>query len=336
MSRIPEQHDDSQTVTGWRLFRIAGPLVLLSLEVGILTPLVEFSSGWMATLANPKLFNVLFLGTVLFIVLSIPDLMSSQRPRKFKTSMFWLLVNLILYYSLFDFTLALASRFKAGDIFWYHAIAWLLLVLLVGASAVLVFLPAKSLLIWSQLSWHKAIGALIISINFVILMPDIQRSWNQMYPSTIGLAAEMLESCGRNPTTGMASRHNPILAIQGKGTRLIITRYCAEMESLAIFLLIATVLCFAYLPRVRFIPWLAVVLFGLLLIYFLNAIRIAFLVEISGNWSNPQLAVNLAHSRLSGLVFLGISLLLLLVSRGWWCPPSTNKDEKQHPTAGEC
>jgi exosortase/archaeosortase family protein len=308
------------------LFRIAGPLVLLSLEVGILTPLVEFSSGWMATLANPKLFNALSIGTVLFIVLSIPDLMSSQRPRHLKSSMFWLFLNLILYYSLFQFTLGLAAQFKAGEIFWYHATGWLVLVFLNGASAVLIFLSPTSLLIWLQDSWHKAIGALILSINFVILIPEIQKTWHHIHPSTIGLAAEMLESCGRNPTTGMASRHNPILAIQGRGTRLIVTRYCAEMESLAVFLLLATILCLAYLPRIRFIPWLTIVLFGLLLFYFLNAMRIAFLVEIAGSWANPQLAVSLAHSRLSGISFLGISLLLLLASRSWWCPPIAKKE----------
>ncbi len=299
--------------------------MLLAIEVGILTPLVEFSTGWMALLANPKLFNVFFLGTVLFIVLSIPDLMGSLRPQKIKTGLGWFAANLIFYYALFYFTLILASRFKTGEILWYHAAVWLILVLLVGISAVLIFLPAKSLVLWSQRSWHKSAGALIIAINFVILMPDIQRSWNQVHPVTIALSAEMLEACGRIPETGMASQHNPVLAIQGQGSRLIITRFCAEMESLAIFILLAIVLYFSYLPRVRFAPWLVVVLCGLLLLYVLNAIRLAILVEIAGSWSNPQLAVSLAHSRLSGLLFLGISLLLLLVSRGWWCPPLAQK-----------
>ena len=295
--------------------------MLLAVEVGILTPLVEFSTGWMALLANPQLFNVFFLGTVLFIVLSIPDLMASQRPQKLKHCLAWFGANLLFYYALFRFTLILASRFKTGEILWYHAAAWLLLVLLVGISAVLIFLPAKSLVLWSQRSWHKAAGAMILAINFVVLMPDIQRSWNQLHPATIGLSAEMLQACGRTPTTGMASQHNPVLAIQGQGSRLIITRFCAEMESLAIFILLAVVLYFSYLPRVRFVPWLVVVLCGLLLLYVLNALRLAILVEIAGSWTNPQLAVSLAHSRLSGLLFLGISLLLLLVSRGWWCPP---------------
>ena len=157
--------------------------MLLAIEVGILTPLVEFSTGWMALLANPKIFNVFFLGTVLFIVLSIPDLMGSLRPQKIKTGLGWFTANLIFYYALFYFTLILASRFKTDEILWSHAAAWLILVLLVGISAVLVFLPAKSLVLWSQRSWHKAAGALIIAINFVILMPDIQRLWNQVHPA---------------------------------------------------------------------------------------------------------------------------------------------------------
>ena len=68
--------------------------MLLAVEVGILTPLVEFSTGWMALLANPQLFNVFFLGTVLFIVLSIPDLMASQRPQKLKHCLGWFGANL--------------------------------------------------------------------------------------------------------------------------------------------------------------------------------------------------------------------------------------------------
>ena len=62
----------------------------------------------------------------------------------------------------------------------------------------------------------------------------------------------MLEACGRIPETGMASQHNPVLAIQGQGSKLIITRFCAEMESLAIFILLAIVLYFSYLPRSTF------------------------------------------------------------------------------------
>ena len=326
MSSISDTFDNRQIVTRCRLLKIIGPLALLALEVGILTPLVEFSSGWMALLANPKLFNVLFLGTVLFIVLSIPDLMASQRPRRLPTSLYCLAANFVLYYALSRLTLVLARQFKVDEILWYHAAAWLCLVLAVGVSAVLVFLPVKSLALWSQQSWHKAAGAIIIAINFVILMPDIQKLWNHMYPTTIGLSAEMLQACGRDPTTGMAGRHKPVLAIKGQGSRLIITRYCAEMESLTAFLLLGVVLYFAYLPRVRFGPWMAVIVFGLLLLHVLNAIRLAFLVEIAGTWSNPSLAVSLAHSRLSGLLFLGISLLLLLVTRGWWCPPIIHRE----------
>ena len=277
-------------------------------------------------LAHPTLFNVLFLGAVLFFVLSIPDLIAAQKKRLVKFALFWLFVNLSCYYCLVHFTLALASHFQAGDIYWYHAVGWLALVFLNGLSAVLVFVPSSSLFQWIQISWHKAVGALILSMSFVILVPEIQKIWDHTYPATLGIAAEVLHSCRRTPAMGMASRHNPILGIEGKGTRLIVTRYCAEMESFAIFLLLSTVLCFAYLSRIRFIPWLTVVATGLLLLYFLNAVRIAILVEIAGTWNHPQLAVSLAHSRLSGILFLGISLLLLLVSRHWWCPPSEKED----------
>ncbi len=317
-----------RTVGKSRLVLVGGPVFLLAIEVIILTPLVEFASGWMAYLANPKLCSALFLGMALFILLSISDLEVSSRVRNPKYAILWLLVNLGCFYYLIQLSLKLVAADRKEGIAWFEAAGWLIVVSFTGISAILTFLPFSSIIAWMQHSWHKAIGVIILAINFVLLVPDIQKIWNVAHPSTIAMAAEVLESCGRKPETGLARMHNPRLGIQGEGTRLIVTRYCAEMESLATFLLIALVLCIAYLPRIRWLPWLTIVSVGLGSIYFFNALRIAALVEIAGTWGNPQLAVNLAHSRLSGIFFLGFSITLLIVTRGWWCPPPKSEETR--------
>lgn len=329
MPKPPKNYLDGRVSDRWRLLIVAGPVFLLAFEVAILTPLVEFTSGWMAYLANPKLCSVLFLSMVLFIMLSIGDLTEALRTRHPKFAVFWLSINLGSFYYLLDLSLTLAETHRRDGIAWHQAALWLAAVVLTGITAVVTFLPLTSLVGWLQRSWHKAIGVTVLVINFVLLTPDIQKTWNYTHPSTIALAAEMLESCGRNPETGLTRIHNPVLAIQGKGTQLMVTRYCAEMESLATFLLIALIVCLAYLPRIRWLPWLTIVLTGLCLLYFFNALRIAMLVEIAGTWGKPQLAVSLAHSRLSGIFFLGISILLLLISRSWWCPSTKSPDPQK-------
>ncbi len=311
-----------------RLVLVSGPVFLLAIEVIILTPLVEFGSGWMAYLANPKLCSALFLAMALFILLSISDLELPSQGRNPKYAILWFFMNIGCFYYLIQLSLKLLASDRKEGIAWFDAVGWLTVVSLTGISAILTFLPLSSIIAWIQHSWHKAVGALVLAINFVLLVPDIQKIWNVTHPSTIAMAAEMLESCGRKAEIGLARMHNPRLGIQGKGTRLIVTRYCAEMESLATFLFIALVLCIAYLSRIRWLPWLTIVCVGLGSIYFLNAIRIAALVEIAGTWGNPQLAVNLAHSRLSGIFFLGFSIVLLIVTRGWWCPPPKNLETR--------
>lgn len=298
-----------------------GPLVLLALQTALLTPLVEFDSGWMKYLANPGVFNVLFLGVVLFILLSVPDLAANPRVQRWQRCLFWLLTNVLAFYILLRYTLILEKQFQPQTIEWYHTFGWMLLVLITGVAAWLAFIPASFILNWLKVSWHKAVGSILIAITFVIITPDIQSLWTRAYPSTIGIATRLMRFCGHDQLVLARNQTNPVLGIPGQGIPLMITEYCAEMESLAMFVLIAVVLTLAYWKRVRKGRMAVLVTGGLALLYFLNAGRIVLLVEIAGTLKNPRLAVDLAHSRLSGMFFLGLILTILIVSKPWWYQP---------------
>jgi exosortase/archaeosortase family protein len=308
-----------------------GPLVLLALQTALLTPLVEFNFGWMEYLASPRVFNVLFLGVILFILLSVPDLAANPRPQRWQRFLFWLLTNVLAFYILLRYTLILEKQFPPQAIEWYHALGWLLLVLITGVAAWLAFIPASFILNWLKTFWHKAVGSILIAITFVIITPDIQSLWTQAYPSTIGIATRLMQFCGHDQVVLARNQNNPVLGIPGQGIPLTITESCAEMESLAMFVLIATVFTLAYWKRVRKGRMAVIVAGGLTLLYFLNAGRIVLLVEIAGTFKNPRLAVDLAHSRLSGVFFLGLILTMLIVSKPWWYQPQKDSTITAEP-----
>lgn len=302
-----------------RAILICGPLLLLALEVSLLSPLVEFSLGWMGYLASPKLFNVVFLSCILFILLSIDELSTFLNFQSWQRRLFWFLTNLLAFYALLRYTLILEKQFTPQAIGWQHATGWFILLVIVSISAWLVFLPATLFPQWLKASWHKAIGSGLLAITFVVITPDIQSLWQPTCAPTINLASRFIQLCGHDPWIGY--NNDPILGIRGRGLPITITQYCAEMESFAVLLLLAIILTLAYWQRVRKLRMLAVITGSFALLIVLNAIRLGLLAEISGSWSNPQLAVSLAHSRLSSLAFWGISLLIVIASKRWWCTP---------------
>jgi exosortase/archaeosortase family protein len=309
-----------------RAILICGPLLLLALEVSLLSPLVEFSLGWMGYLASPKLFNAVFLGCILFILLSIDELSTALNVQNWQRRLFWLLTNLLAFYTLLRYTLILEKHFTPQAIGWQHAAGWFILLVIVSTSAWLVFLPPKSFPQWLKASWQKAIGSGLLAITFVVITPDIQSLWQPTCSPTITLASRFIRLCGHDPLIGY--NNNPVLGIRGHGLPITITQYCAEMESFAVFLLLAVILTLAYWQRVRKLRMLAVITGGIAFLIVLNAIRLGLLAEISGSWSNPQLAVALAHSRLASLAFWGVSLLILIASKRWWCPPQSSPTVK--------
>jgi hypothetical protein len=297
---------------------IAGPFVLLAIETAILTPQVEFRSGWMLHLASPAIFNVLFFASALLMLISSSDLLKIPVSNPWQRRMAWLVTNLVLFYALHHYTLALHGGIGAEVVRWWHAVGWLLLVIAVGVAAWLTFIPFRTLVQWLCTSWHKAVAASVIALTFAMLTPEIQSVWRRMHRPTVATTEFFLQFAGHEQMVSGMSGPNPILGTGNRGTALVITPFCAEQESLAAFLLLAAVLLIAHWPRVRKLRLVTVVLCGLVCLHLFNALRLFLLVEIAGTLARPQLAVSLAHSRLGGILLLAISFFIFFASRRWW------------------
>lgn len=275
----------------------------------------------MGYLASPQLFNAVFLGFILFILLTIHDLPASLIAQRWSRTIYWILANVLAFYTLLRYTVVLERQFSPQAIEWYHAAGWLLFLGISTASAWFAFMPGGVLLQWFKEAWHKAVGSGLIAVTFTLLTPEIQSLWYYTYRPFIALTSRLLGFVGQ--TLWLQFQQNPVLGLLGYKNRLTVTQYCAEMESFGVFLLLATILTLAHWQRVHKLRMLVVVAVGIGSLFIFNTIRIALLVEIATVWEKPELAVSLAHSRLASLGFLSLSLLLLIGSKRWWCRPSS-------------
>src|SRR5262249_54047234 len=97
--------------------------------------------------------------------------------------------------------------------------------------------------------------------------------------------------------------------------------------------------------QVRKLRLALVLLLGTAVLYVLNALRLYGLVVIANEWS-PRVSVDLAHSRIGGIAFLGISVALVAAAcrpdrgaeavRGWppRPPPKSRLDAMYRTVTG--
>ena len=297
---------------------IAGPFVLLAIETVLLTPQVEFESGWMLHLASPAVFNALYFAAALLMLISASDLLTIQVVNTWRRRIVWLVANLVLFYAFYRYTLALEDGIRLEVVRLWEAAGWLLLAIAVGVSAWSAFIPLGALKQWLVASSHKVFASIVIAVTFAMLTPGIQSIWRRLHRPTIAMTEYLLHFMGHERLVSGMRGPNPILGTGGRGSSLEITPFCAEQESLAAFLLIGGILMIANWPHVRKLRMLVVIVCGLVCLHLFNAVRIYHLVEIAGTFEKPQLAVSIAHSRLGGILFLGISIFIFLASRRWW------------------
>ena len=91
---IESPHDAASSLFHWSLF---GPLIVLAVEGGILTPQFEFTSGWMRTVAQPVLFNLVFFSIALFVLLAGEEWGRISRENAWRMPWTWPLINLASY-----------------------------------------------------------------------------------------------------------------------------------------------------------------------------------------------------------------------------------------------
>jgi exosortase/archaeosortase family protein len=304
--------------TTWSQLKVMGPLLLLAVEVGILTPYVEFTSTVMNTVAHPLTINGVFFGTVLFLLLASDGLNAWSQPHKPLRDLSWFVVNLSSYYVLFRYTLWLQELSTRGDVGWSQAALWTPVALLVGASAWLTFYPLRQLRAWLVLCWEKAIGVTIITLTLILLTPEIRKLWHFISWPVANFTLWLLRLAGyQHLYLAQARNGNPIVGATD-AVILEVTPFCAEMESLAAFILLGGALLIAGWKEIHRLRLTVILLLGLALLYTLNAVRLFLLIDVGARMQSSQVSVDLAHSRLSNVAFLATSIAVLLGTRRWW------------------
>jgi exosortase/archaeosortase family protein len=318
-STPPAAVDDLPKLSAWLRLPIVLPLILWGIEVGLLSPHVEFTSGAMRYIAHPLTANLLFLATVLFLLLAADRLSVGQRVHWSWHRWAWLASNLVGYGLLYLTTLRLQAMPAQGNGFWLLAAAWIVLVIWVGITAWLAFVPARRLAGWLSDSWEKAIGASVLAFTLVLITPEIRKLWYFIYAPIAALTLKLLKLAGYTELVCYVSggSGNPVFGSRD-AVVLEVTPHCAEVESLAMFCLLGGALLVAGWPRIYRLRFCVVLLVGLGLLYFLNAVRLYLMIDVAARLHDANVAVSLAHSRLSHVFFLALSVVILIGTRRWW------------------
>ena len=301
--------------SGW--FAIAIPVLLLAVEIGVLTLKVEYVGGPMEMIARPQVVQAVMIAAVLFLLLRGAALAEVAAPGHCWARICWLAINLAAFAALYRLSVALAHPADEIHHAWIPRVsAWMGLAILVGVSSILVGASWGTLKHWISLAGYEAVGSLVLGTALAYLTRDIQQLWHVLWPATLEVSRRLLDVLHPHQAQLYPSAAgNPVLGLQS-GLRLVVTPACAETESLAIFLLLGSTLLIACWP-VRLLRWLTTVCAGLAMLFLVNALRLALLVELGarfhGSWS-----VHVAHSRFSGMLFLLLGALWLVATRRWW------------------
>lgn len=301
--------------SGW--LAIAVPLLLLAFEVGALTLKVEYVGGPMEMIAHPQMVHAVMIAAVLLLLLRGAALAGVAAPGHRWARIGWLAINLDAFTSLYRLSVALAhpaAESQTASI--ASALTWIGLVLMVGFSSILVGASWGKLREWISLAWHEAVGSLVLGTALAYLTRDIQQIWHVLWPSTLEISRRLLDVLHPNQALLYPSfAGNPVLGLHGR-ISLVVTPACAEMESLAVFLLLSTTLLIACWPA-RLMRWLVATGCGLGLLFLINAVRLALLVELGARFG-ASWSVHVAHSRFSGMLFLMLGAVWLAITRRWW------------------
>jgi len=291
--------------------------VLLVAEICFLTVAFEFSNGAMADVARPEVASFALMAAALGILLCGRGLLKLSSPSRVARSV-WIAANLLTFFGLFLWTRRLHDSAADGEASLLAVTFWALLAALVGSTALLSCFDPRGLARWLRTNGHYLFAAAIIALTFVLCVADIQHLWSWAGESSIAIAVSVLERVQSDTVvTGQSLAGNPILGLDRSGS-LEVTRFCAEMESLVAFLILGITLFVATWSSSRPFRFLIVMAVGVIVLYVFNSVRLAGLVGVRRFGDDGVLAVKLAHSRISGILFLALSLSILLISHPWW------------------
>lgn len=300
------------------LWRLVLPFAILLVEVAGITPFVELPERPITSIANARLFSGLVVSLVAFVWLTADRLVQPGlvlRRRRPVESLFWGCLHLVLLHWFVLLTLQLNDAANGTN--WGPGLSavWAILACGVAMTAYLPFLPVSSLWRCVRQSSRPALLAVIPGIAMVVLTPHARRLWPIVHGPATSAARAMLELYPGSSLGGV--REDGLPTIGAQRLLLLVTPQCSEMESLLAFWLLALTLLAARRQKLRKLHYVAACVIGTVFLYCLNAGRLYALVLIGLRFS-ADVCVNIAHSRIGGILFLGISVVWLMCA-SWLC-----------------
>jgi exosortase/archaeosortase family protein len=286
-------------------------LLLLVAEVGALTARVEIATGAVQYVANARVCAALLFALVALLLLAGGAAGTTALPRTAAgrlPALAWLAANGCLFAVFFLFNVRLEGGPAPSTAAWLVVPAWLLLAGAVGLTCLLAFFPPPLLWSWAWRCRGQALLAAGLGAALFLLGPPAQALWPRVAGPALAVDHVLLTGTYGHAVTGRSSEGVPVV-----GTRrllLLVTPQCSELDALAAFGLLAAAVLAARWREARKVHFALVLLLGPPLLYLLNAARIYGLVVV-GLAVSPRACVSLAHSRVGGTLFLGVTAALL-------------------------
>jgi exosortase/archaeosortase family protein len=286
--------------------RLAGPVLVLALEVGALTPFVEFADGPMGYVANARVCTGLLFALVAFLFLADRQRgeLAAFNALPHRRWPLWLTFHLGLYLVFFALTVRLADATASGVVPWLAGGSWAVLGLGVGGTAFLTFLSPQPFARWVWRNRHRGMAALGLGLTFFLLIPWAQGLWPRLCGPALAVDRVLLRWTYGEALVGTSREGFPVLG--NRRMLLQVTPQCSELEAVAALWMLAGAVVFSRRGELRIVRAGVALLAGTAVLYLLLAARIYALV-VAGIELSPGICVALAHSRVGSLVFLGFA-----------------------------
>jgi hypothetical protein len=230
-----------------------------------------------------------------------------------RSFVFYLAFNCLLYVFFFQYTLSLDQGSSWGGV-----VVWALAAVTVGMTAFLTFYSLQSLTSLMVSSPIQVLGATAIGVALGFGSPWFQSLWPAVCGPALTMDRVLLRATygAGEAVTGRNGNGFPLL---GTGRLLLlVTPQCSELEAIPALWLLGAAAAFVRWRILRKLRWALLLVGGTILFYLLIAVRLFGLIVIGMN-SSVQVAVNLAHSRISGMLFLVLAVLFVAAALRYGC-----------------
>jgi len=296
---------------------LGGPALVLLIEVMSLTPLVEFTRGPMARAADSLVLAGGILALACFYLMLAgrgSELAQVAQPRpRGRAMFFWGLAHAALFAAFFAMSLALDAQQHRDSTPWLLAAGWLGLGAAVVGSAYLTVLPAKQMFALLRCCSPQFATAALLGVGTILLIPPVRELWPSAQGPLIKVLGVMLDAYPGHAVSFLDPHGWPNVGVHGVKHELVInvTPACSEMDALLAFFLLGGTLWVVRGSELRPMQYAAVLALGAGVLYLLNAARLYAVILVGLSRGGADAAVRFAHSRIGGILFLAVSLVML-------------------------